>query len=136
MVNSKEHTLILFDGICNFCNGSVNFIINRDRNDSFRFIPIQSDAGKNLCKQLGVNPLENDTFIVYKGGKVYTRSTAALRIVKKLSGLWPALYVFYFVPKFIRDSAYHLIAKNRYKWFGKKNSCMVPTPELREKFIV
>lgn len=134
--NHMNHTLILFDGVCNLCNSSVNFIIKRDRNDAFRFVPIQSEAGKIICNQLGLNPLEKNTFIVYEGNKLFTRSTATLRITKKLTGLWPALYIFYFVPKFIRDLVYFLIAKNRYKWFGKKDSCMVPTQELRDKFIL
>jgi predicted DCC family thiol-disulfide oxidoreductase YuxK len=127
--------IILFDGVCNLCNASVNFIIKKDKNDSFRFASIQGETGKVILDQLGIDPKKEDTIILYHKGKFYTRSTAVLRIVRSLNGLWPILYVFIVVPKFIRDSIYRFIAKHRYSWFGQKDSCMVPTKELLGKFL-
>ncbi len=135
MLNKTKHIIVLFDGVCNLCNSSVRFIINRDRNDQFRFAATQTDAGEQLCKFYGVSPISNDTLIVIEGKKVYTKSTAALRIVRRLSGLWPAFIAFYAIPRFIRDYFYGLTAKNRYKWFGKQSACMVPSSEVKSKFI-
>lgn len=127
--------IILFDGVCNFCDGAVQFIIKRDPKAHFSFASLQSKPGQNLLIKWG---LPTDTFnsMVYvKGTRVYTKSTAALKIVRELKGYWPLLYALILIPKPVRDIAYDLIAKNRYKWFGKKDACMVPTPDVRKRFL-
>lgn len=131
----EEYAYIFFDGVCNFCNSTVNYVIRKDKQDYFRFVPIQEPAGQALCKQLNIDPLEADTFILYDKGIVYKRSTAALRISRKLSGPIKLLYGFIIIPRFLRDGIYRIIAKNRYKWFGKKDSCMIPDSEVRDKFL-
>lgn len=135
MLNKTKHIIVLFDGVCNLCSSSVNFIIKRDKNDLFRFVATQTAAGEQLSKLYGVSPISNDTLIVIEDGKVFTKSTAALRVAKRLSGLWPAFIVLYAAPRFIRDYFYNLIAKNRYKWFGKQDTCIMPSPDVRSKFI-
>jgi predicted DCC family thiol-disulfide oxidoreductase YuxK len=127
--------IILFDGVCNFCNSSVNFIIDRDTTNYFKFGALQSDEGQVLLKKHNQRTDSFDTLILIEDDYLYTRSTAALRIAKKLSGLWPLFYVFIIIPKFLRDPIYNLIAKNRYKMFGKKDTCRLPTPEERAKFL-
>lgn len=127
--------IILFDGVCNFCNSSVNFIIDRDTTNYFKFGALQSDEGQALLRKHNQSTDSFDTLILIEGDKLYTRSTAALRIAKKLSGLWPLFYVFIIIPKFFRDPIYNLIAKNRYKVFGKKDTCRLPTPQERAKFL-
>jgi predicted DCC family thiol-disulfide oxidoreductase YuxK len=130
-----EHSIILFDGVCNVCTGAVQFVIKKDQKNHFRFASLQSQQGQNILirHQLPVNDF--NSFVLVENEKVYTRSDAALKVTKNLSGLWPLLYGFIVVPKFIRDGIYNLIAKNRYKWFGKKDSCMIPTPEIMAKFL-
>jgi predicted DCC family thiol-disulfide oxidoreductase YuxK len=130
-----DHAIILFDGVCNFCNSSVNFIIDRDSKDYFRFGALQSDEGQALLKQYGLSQTAFDTLILIEGDKIYTRSTAALRIAKKLSGSWPLFYDFIVIPAFIRDPIYAFIAKHRYKIFGKKEVCRIPTAAERARFI-
>lgn len=127
--------IVLFDGVCNFCNDWVNFIIARDTRGYFKFAPLQSDAAAELLNQHSVDPAETDSVIIIEDGRAYTYSTAALRIAKGLGGIWALAYLFIIVPKFIRDAGYKWIARNRYKWFGKKDVCMIPTPEVREKFL-
>lgn len=134
-MNNDQHALVLFDGVCNFCNDRINFIIKHDRKNYFRFAPLQSETGKKVLRENGRDDQDPDTFILVENGKIYDRTTAALRIAKKLNGLWPLLYAFIIVPPFIRDVAYRIIAKNRYRWWGKKESCMIPTPEVRRKFV-
>lgn len=132
---NQNKSIILFDGVCNLCNASVIFIIKRDKKNIFRFATLQSDFGRDLCKRFSFDSVKNESVLLYQNDKLYTHSTAALKISKKLSGLWPILYMFIIVPKFIRDFAYNLVARNRYKWFGKRDSCMIPTTELKHKFI-
>ena len=130
-----EHSVILFDGVCNLCNQSVLFVIKRDRDDRFRFSPLQSDyALSHLSASNNLNK-RPDSVILIENGKVYSESTAALRIARKLSGLWPLLYGFIIVPKFIRNYVYRWIADRRYRIWGKTDSCMVPTAKLKDKFI-
>ena len=129
-----KHGIVLFDGVCNLCTTSVQFIIKRDKKDYFRFASFQSETGEKLRLQAGL-PNTLKTFCLIENGKCYTRSTGALRVSKHLKGGWPMLYGFLLVPKFIRDFVYNTISKYRYGWFGKQDSCMVPTPELKEKFI-
>lgn len=131
----NEHPVIFFDGFCNLCSGAVQFVIKRDSQGLFRFASLQSDYAASALKQFELEPVQADSIVLLENGKVYQRSTAALRIAKKLKGLWPLLYGFIILPRFIRDGVYNFIAKNRYKWFGKQESCWVPTPELKERFL-
>ncbi|MCI0449627.1 MAG: thiol-disulfide oxidoreductase DCC family protein [Chlorobi bacterium] len=127
--------IILFDGVCNFCNSSVNFIMSRDKKNIFKFAAIQSDPGIELQKKFGLNPNELATFIFVEGDKYYTKTTAALRVAKELKFPWNLSYFFIIIPPFIRNIAYNIIAKYRYRWFGKRNACRVPTDEEKEKFL-
>jgi predicted DCC family thiol-disulfide oxidoreductase YuxK len=134
MMQSHPHPVILFDGVCNLCNGAVQFVIKRDQRKQFRFAALQSNAGKQLTEHFAL-PAQLNTFVLLENGKVYTRSTAALRVARKLKGLWPLLYAGIIIPTFIRDAVYEFVSKNRYKWFGKKESCMIPSPELKQLFL-
>jgi predicted DCC family thiol-disulfide oxidoreductase YuxK len=127
--------VILFDGICNFCDASVNFIIERDHDRYFKFAPLQSETAEKLLAENGIDKFETDSIILIEDGEAYTYSTAALRIARKLGGIWSWLYIFIVLPEFIRDFFYKLFAKYRYKMFGKKDECMIPTPEIRERFL-
>jgi predicted DCC family thiol-disulfide oxidoreductase YuxK len=127
--------IILFDGVCNFCNGSVNFIIERDPEKYFKFAPLQSEVGEKLLRENGVDKIETDSVVLIEDGKVYTHTTAALRIAKRLSGYWSWFYGFTVVPSFIRDIFYRLFARYRYKMFGKQEACMLPSPEVRARFL-
>lgn len=130
-----DKSIVVFDGVCNFCNASVNFIIKNDSKDNFRFAAYQSEAGEMLSKKYNFKFDDPETIILIEGGKAYEKSTAALRIAKKLDGIYSLLYSYIFIPKGVRDYFYKFIAKNRYKWFGKKDSCMIPSKELRAKFL-
>ncbi len=130
-----ENAIILFDGVCNFCNSSINFIIDHDPKGYFKFAALQSEAGIALLKEYGINNTSLDTVILIEEGKVFTHSTAALRISKKLTGWYSILYDFIVIPEFIRDPLYRLFAKYRYTMFGKKDACRVPTKEERTRFI-
>lgn len=127
--------VILFDGVCNFCNGAVNFTIKRDKSKTIKFAPLQSESGRQLMKKFNLPENDMRSFLFIENGKVYNRSTAALRVCKYLKGLWPLCYGFIIVPPFIRNAVYDFVAKNRYKWFGQKNECMVPTPDVRTRFL-
>jgi predicted DCC family thiol-disulfide oxidoreductase YuxK len=127
--------LILFDGVCNFCNGAVNFIIKRGKNSQLKFCPIQSNTGQQLLKEYGLPGDYLNSFIFIERNQVFTHSTAALKVCRHLRGLWPLLYGFIIVPKFIRDSFYNWVARNRYKWFGKREQCMIPTADTRRRFL-
>lgn len=132
-LNSKG--VILFDGVCNFCNSSANFIIRHDKKDYFRFTPLQSEIGMKISEKYNLDSGNLKSVILVDKGKIYTKTTAALRIAKQLSGAWPVLYVFIIVPPPIRDVVYNIIAKYRYKWWGERDACMIPTPEIRKKFL-
>ena len=132
---NDEHAIIFFDGVCNFCNDRINFIIRHDKRDYFRFAPLQSEVAEKTLKEYKPEALGGDTFILLENGEVYDRTTAALRIARKLNGAWPMFYAFIIVPPFLRDIVYRIIAKNRYKWWGKREACMIPTPEVRRKFL-
>ena len=130
-----EHSIILFDGVCNLCNSAVQFVIKKDTRNQFLFASLQSEEGKKILRE---NRLSSDklySFILVENRKVYDRSTAALRVLKKLNGFWHFFYGFIIVPEFIRNAVYSFIARNRYKWFGRKNECIIPTPELKSKFL-
>jgi predicted DCC family thiol-disulfide oxidoreductase YuxK len=125
--------IILFDGVCNFCDGAVNFIIDHDKKNYFKFAPLQSETGQKYVEKFGLSAI--DSVILVENDKFYTHSTAALKVAKHLSGIWSLLYAFIIVPKPLRDFFYKLFAKYRYKLFGKKDECMIPTPEVRAKFL-
>ncbi|WP_424963726.1 thiol-disulfide oxidoreductase DCC family protein [Ekhidna sp.] len=132
---SIKKSIILFDGVCNLCNASVQFVIKRDKKKQFLFASLQSDfAEENLPKKyISSNALQS--IVLKDGDHIKTKSTAALTIARRLSGLWPMLYLFIIVPKFLRDWVYDIVARNRYKWFGKKDQCMIPSPELKDRFF-
>ena len=135
-MKEEEYMIILFDGVCNLCNNAVNFVIKRDKKSVFRFASLQSDIGQKLTNERGIDTARVDSIILIDPGTAwYEKSTAALQIAKQLSGMFPLLSVFLIFPKSFRDWVYDIIAKNRYKWFGKKDQCMIPTPELKALFI-
>ena len=126
--------LILFDGVCNFCNSSINFIIDHDPEKHFKFAPLQSDLGQSILKQFNKNTDDFDSVILLKNNQLFQKSDAAIEIAKNLSGAWKYLAVFGVLPTFFLNFFYDIIAKNRYKIFGKTETCRMPTPELRERF--
>lgn len=128
----EKHPIILFDGVCNLCNGAVQFIIERDKKRQFRFASLQSDFGQQYQQQVGASV---DSILLVENGKIYQKSSAALRIARKLDGLWSLLFLFIIVPPFIRNAVYDWIARNRYRWFGKQDSCWMPTPDLKALFL-
>ena len=130
-----QNPIILFDGVCNLCNRSVQFILRRDKKKKFRFATLQGKKGQEILKQFNLPADYLNSFILADGEKIYTRSTAALRMLKILGRGWNLFYGFMIVPPFIRNALYNMIAKYRYKWFGKKDQCMIPTPGIRERFI-
>jgi predicted DCC family thiol-disulfide oxidoreductase YuxK len=127
--------IILFDGVCNLCNGAVQFVIAHDPQEKFLFASLQSEAGQQLLKQYQLPLTEFTSFVLIQQNKLYTKSTAALQVAKQITGAWSCLYLFIIVPRFIRDAVYNWIAQNRYRWFGKKDACMIPTPELKARFL-
>ena len=128
--------IIVFDGVCNLCNSAINFVIKRDKKDVFRYASLQSEIGKQLIAERNIDTSKTDSIILIEPNLAYYhKSTAALHIAKQLSGMYPLLSVCLILPKFFRDWIYDIIAKNRYKWFGKKESCMIPAPELKALFI-
>ncbi len=135
-MNESQNAIILFDGVCNFCNGSVNFIIKNDTSNYFKFAPLQSEAASELLSKYNINKDQIDSVILIEADKAYTHSTAVLKVANKLGGFYPILYNMIIVPEFIRDFFYKIFAKYRYLFFGKKDSCMIPTPEVRERFLI
>ncbi len=131
-----NHPIILFDGVCNFCNASINFIIKQDKHKVFRFAALQSEAGQQLLKHHNLPTTGFESFVLIDDGKVYMKSSAGLKVYGKLRWYWKWTQAFWLAPKFIRNAVYGWIARNRYKWFGKKEACMVPTPEVRSRFLV
>ena len=127
-------SVVLFDGVCNFCNGAVNFIIRHDDEKRFKFAPLQSEIGREMQAKYGIGE-DVDTIILVEDGRAFTLSTAGLRVARGLGGLWSLAYAFIIIPAFIRDFCYRLFAKNRYRLFGRKDSCMLPTPDVRERFL-
>ena len=132
-MSEKHRGIVLFDGVCNFCDQAVMFIVDRDRSGHFAFAPLQSVTGERLLAPHGMTGLS--TMVLVEGDRVYTRSSAALRIARGMDGWWPLLSVLWVIPKPVRDAAYSYFAANRYKWFGKLEACRVPTPELRSRFL-
>ncbi len=135
MNETGPNTIVFFDGVCNFCNYWVSFAIKRDRKKKLKFTTLQGKTTKELFEQYKINITSLNSVILIDKGKVYTQSSAAIRICKYLNGGWKLFYGLMIIPKFIRDFFYNIIARNRYKWYGKRDECMVPTPELRERFL-
>jgi predicted DCC family thiol-disulfide oxidoreductase YuxK len=127
--------ILLFDGVCNLCNGVVQFVIERDHRQQFKFASLQSEAGQALLQKFRLPTQQFDSFVLVEGQTCFTESTAALRVARQLPGLWSWLYICIIVPKPIRDWVYRTVARNRYRWFGKQESCMMPTPELKARFL-
>lgn len=127
--------IILFDGVCNFCNASVNFLIDRDSEARFRFGALQSEEGLAVLRENGLPTDYFDSIVLIEDGQVWVASDAVLRATKHMPGLWPLLRVFRIIPRPIRDAVYDWIARNRYRWFGKQESCRIPTPEYRARFL-
>ncbi len=131
----NHSSIILFDGICNLCNGAVQYVIKHDPHKQFTFASMQSDSGQKLLQQYQLKQTDFDSFILIQDNTVFTKSTAALLVAKKLTGLVQLLGKLIIVPAVVRDAVYNVIARNRYKWFGKKNTCMIPTPALQSRFL-
>ena len=127
--------IILFDGVCNFCNSAVNFTIKRNSKSNIMFAPMQTEAGQKLLKQYNLPLNDMQSFFFIEEGKAYKQSTAGLRVCRHLRGLWPLCYGLIIVPGFLRDGIYNWIAKNRYKWSGVRQQCMIPTPEVKARFL-
>jgi predicted DCC family thiol-disulfide oxidoreductase YuxK len=130
-----DKPLILFDGVCNLCNGSVQFIIKHDKQSKFLFTSLQSEKGQAILTHFGLKTDDFDTFILLDKGEIYTKSSGVLREFAILGGWFKIFTIFYLVPTFIRDLFYSFVAKNRYRFFGKKEYCMIPTPELKARFL-
>ncbi|WLR46094.1 thiol-disulfide oxidoreductase DCC family protein [Halobacillus litoralis] len=126
--------IILFDGECNFCNQSVQFIIKRDPEGRFKFASQQSEVGESFMRKYEV-PKEVDSLVLIEGSKAYLHSSAALRVCRNLKGIWKIGFAMVIIPKRIRDWSYNLLSKNRYKWFGKKEACQMPSPEVKKRFL-
>jgi predicted DCC family thiol-disulfide oxidoreductase YuxK len=131
----QEHPIILFDGVCNFCNGAINFLLKQDKKDVFRFATLQSAAGQKLLEQYHLSKEDFDSFVLIENGKAYQKSDASLRVMNKLAWYWKEVQVLQIVPRFLRDAIYDFVAGNRYKWFGKKDACMVPTHQMKKQFL-
>lgn len=135
MKTPATYPIVLFDGVCNLCNATVQFIIRHDPQRQFRFAALQSETGRKLSAQCNLPRDHFDTFVLAENGRCYTRSTGALRVIRHFPGLWPLLYALIVIPRPLRDFCYNLVARRRYAWFGKREECMLPTPELRERFL-
>jgi predicted DCC family thiol-disulfide oxidoreductase YuxK len=132
---TADQPVILFDGVCNLCNSSVQFVLRRDKKKQFLFGSLQGMYGQDVLKEQNMPADDLHSFILKENNVIYTKSTAALRVLKILGGGWKLLYIFIIIPKFIRDGVYGFIAQNRYRWFGKKEECWVPTPEWKNRFL-
>mgnify|MGYP001551670184 FL=1 len=130
-----EQPIILFDGVCNLCNSAVNFVIKRDKKSVLKFAALQSSIARKFLLDNKLPVTDLSSFVFVEKGVIYTKSTGALRVCRYLNGLWPLMYGLIIVPPFIRDSIYKWISKNRYRWFGKKEICMIPTPDIKSRFL-
>lgn len=136
MISKDDKKIILFDGVCNLCNSSIQFVIKHDKKNHYKFAALQSDVAKILLNERGIDSSQIDSIVLIDPNTAYyIKSSAALEIGKSFGGGWRLLSIFEWVPRPIRDWIYDLIAKNRYSWFGKQNDCMIPTPELKAKFL-
>lgn len=130
-----NNSIILFDGVCNLCSGTVRFIIKRDQKNKFRFASLQGNFGQSTLSKYGLSNTDLNSFLLLQDGILYSRSTGALKVARSLSGGWPLLYACIIIPKFVRDAVYDFIAANRYRWFGKNESCRLPAPKQESLFI-
>lgn len=130
-----NYPIVLFDGVCNFCNSSINYLIRQDKNEKLRFAALQSVAGQELLQQHHIATRSFESFVLIQQGKSFQRSTAALRLLPYLRWYWQWANIFWILPQFIRDAAYNIIARNRYRLFGKREVCMIPTPALKSRFL-
>jgi len=133
--SSSKKSIVLFDGVCNLCNNTVQYIIRHDKKNYFQFASLQSSTGQLLLKKFQLPQNTFNSFVLVEDDHVYTKSTGALKVLKKLGGWWTLFYGFIILPRFIRDAVYNWVSKNRYRWFGKQEHCMIPTPELKAKFL-
>ena len=131
----QKHSIVLFDGVCHLCNGSVNFLLKRDKKECFLFATLQSDSGQALLKQHQLSTNDLDTVILIQQGQFYTKSTAILRVLKELGRGWQIFYIFILLPRFIRDAIYNLVAHSRYRLFGKDEQCRMPSPDIERRFL-
>ncbi|QTH45932.1 thiol-disulfide oxidoreductase DCC family protein [Cohnella sp. LGH] len=133
--NQSEPIVLLIDGHCNMCHGLAKFVVGRDKRAVFRFASLQSELGRRLLKEGGMPEDALETFVMVDNGKYYTKSTAALRIGRKLGWPWSVAYPAIVVPRFVRDRVYRFVARRRYRWFGRSESCLLPTPDMRSRFL-
>lgn len=132
----ENKKIVLFDGVCNLCDATVQELIKKDKKDVFRFVALQSDLGMEITKHIGIDTTEIDSIVLYEPGKAYhIKAEAAIEIAKSIGGIYTLLGIFSIFPNWLKNSVYDYVAKNRYKWYGKKESCMIPTPELKAKFL-
>jgi predicted DCC family thiol-disulfide oxidoreductase YuxK len=134
-VKHIPENLVLFDGVCNLCSALVQFVIRHDPAAKFRFAAIQSEIGREIFQSHGLDPADLQTFVFISDGKMHVRSDAAIEVVSRFGGAWRFFTVFRLVPRVARDWIYSVIARNRYRWFGRKDVCMIPTPEIKERFL-
>lgn len=130
-----EKPVIFFDGVCNYCNGAINLVIRHDRPQRFLFATLQSKAGQQILRENNLPEKNYESFILFEKGKIYSKSTAALRVANHMPWYWKWTQLGWIMPRFMRDAIYGIIARNRYKWFGKKETCMIPGPEVRSRFL-
>lgn len=132
----RDKKIILFDGVCNLCDATVQFLIKRDRKDIFRFVALQSELGQEIIKYIGIDTSKTDSIILYEPGKAYYyKAQAALEIASEIGGFYSLLSAFKVLPNRLSNAVYDYVARNRYKWYGKKDDCMLPTPEMKAKFL-
>lgn len=135
MLNKSEHSFLLFDGVCNLCISAVNFIIKRDSKEKIKFLTLQSENGQAFLKKFGLPTNDFNTIVFISGEKYYLKSTAVLHVLKELGGVWKLYYVFIIFPRPFRDFIYSIVAKIRYRIFGKRATCIIPTPEIKRRFL-
>lgn len=135
MTSTENHPVLLFDGLCNLCNGAVQWIIQRDQEGVFRYASLQSEFGQRLQRENGLDPNALDSIILYEDGEVMTKSEAVVGIAQKLGWPYRIGVMGKILPTFVRDGLYDWVARNRYRWFGKKDECMLPRPEWRGRFL-
>jgi predicted DCC family thiol-disulfide oxidoreductase YuxK len=134
-MTDADSPILLFDGVCNLCNGLVTFILRNDPRHRFRFASLQSPAGQALLARHGLPTADLDTVVLIEGSRAFIRSTAVLRTARRMGYLWPLAFVFILIPRPLRDLVYKLIGKNRYRMFGRREACMLPTPDIRARFL-
>jgi predicted DCC family thiol-disulfide oxidoreductase YuxK len=134
-VTQFPENLVLFDGVCNLCTASVQFIIRHDRAAIFYFAPLQSEIGREICQSQGLDPVDVQTFVLISRGRMLVRSDAAIEAISRFGGAWKFVRIFRLIPRVVRDWIYSTIARNRYRWFGRTDACMIPTPDVKVRFL-